>query len=300
MLPGGVPGRSATAGHCPRAPPRSSTWTATRSRRDASSAPRRGGRARDRRRSRRHSRRPVRGLLATTRGWRLAARGRCVRPGRPGAVATLGLVIHVPRGVRLDDADRGALARGTGRARSRGADHRCSWVGAPGAHPRGAAARSRTRARPTAPQRLWWGTTEVLLGDGATLEVAGAAGLRPATLAIVNRHATLGRGRTAPLGARSVGVAAPPAAASTTCSSAGARRSPGGDRLRRRQPAVRPHQLHPPHRRGHHGRPAQQGRVHGPLAGLHQGPHRDPAERRRARTASWASSACCSPSRPAR
>ena len=42
-------------------------------------------------------------------------------------------------------------------------------------------------------QSLWWGTTEVKLGQAAQLSFAGQQDFAPGTLAIVNRHATLDR-----------------------------------------------------------------------------------------------------------
>jgi len=45
---------------------------------------------------------------------------------------------------------------------------------------------------PATTQRLWWDTVEVVLGDGASLEVAALQDFDPDVIAIVNRHATLG------------------------------------------------------------------------------------------------------------
>ncbi len=42
-------------------------------------------------------------------------------------------------------------------------------------------------------QSLWWGTTEVRMAQGATVNFAGQQDFGPSTIAIVNRHATLGR-----------------------------------------------------------------------------------------------------------
>ncbi len=55
-------------------------------------------------------------------------------------------------------------------------------------------------------QRLWWNTLELLLGDGATLEVAGLQDFDQDTLAIVNRHATLGIGARLQWALASVGA----------------------------------------------------------------------------------------------
>ena len=43
------------------------------------------------------------------------------------------------------------------------------------------------------PQSMWWGTTEVRLARGASLNFAGQQDFGPNTLAFVNRHATLDR-----------------------------------------------------------------------------------------------------------
>jgi Fe-S cluster assembly scaffold protein SufB len=47
-------------------------------------------------------------------------------------------------------------------------------------------------ADPAATQRVWWETVEVLLGDGASLEVAALQDFDPDVIAIVNRDAVLG------------------------------------------------------------------------------------------------------------
>ncbi|MFI5292877.1 MAG: SufB/SufD family protein [Candidatus Limnocylindrales bacterium] len=47
-----------------------------------------------------------------------------------------------------------------------------------------------------AAQDQWWGTTEVVLGDGAALDVAGLQDLGPATVGFVSRTATTGRDAT--------------------------------------------------------------------------------------------------------
>ena len=49
-----------------------------------------------------------------------------------------------------------------------------------------------TTADPEAPQSQWWGTMEVALGDGATLDVAGEQDLGPRTASFVTRQATVG------------------------------------------------------------------------------------------------------------
>jgi Fe-S cluster assembly scaffold protein SufB len=62
-------------------------------------------------------------------------------------------------------------------------------------------------ADPATTQRVWWDTVEVILGDGASLEVAALQDFDPDVIAVVNRDATLGeaaqlRWALASLGAR--------------------------------------------------------------------------------------------------
>ncbi|MET0773611.1 MAG: SufD family Fe-S cluster assembly protein, partial [Candidatus Limnocylindrales bacterium] len=47
-------------------------------------------------------------------------------------------------------------------------------------------------ADPATTQRVWWDTVEVVLGDGASLEVAALQDFDPDVIAVVNRDATLG------------------------------------------------------------------------------------------------------------
>jgi Fe-S cluster assembly scaffold protein SufB len=54
-------------------------------------------------------------------------------------------------------------------------------------------------------QALWWGTLEVRLGPGASLDVAGLQDFGPATVMLVNRHATLERDATLRWALASVG-----------------------------------------------------------------------------------------------
>ncbi len=46
---------------------------------------------------------------------------------------------------------------------------------------------------PASTQRVWWDTVEVILGEGASLEVAALQDFDPDVIAVVNRHATLGQ-----------------------------------------------------------------------------------------------------------
>ncbi len=108
------------------------------------------------------------------------------------AVSTLDLVIHVPAGVHLvdpivlrwtaGDAATGSVGRtivslGAGASARLLEEQRGAGIAA-------------TPERTT--QRLWWNTMELLLGDGASLEVAGLQDFDQDTVAVINRHATLG------------------------------------------------------------------------------------------------------------
>jgi len=110
------------------------------------------------------------------------------------ALSAIGILVHVPDGVELS----GPIV--------------LRWsVGAPGRAlvsrtvvSLGAGARAGlleeleavdgagTTADPEAPQSQWWGTMEVALGDGATLDVAGEQDLGPRTASFVTRQATVG------------------------------------------------------------------------------------------------------------
>ncbi len=110
----------------------------------------------------------------------------------PRAVSTLDLVIHVPAGVHLAEPivlRWRAGAAGTGSVGrtivSLGAGATASLLEEQLGGDTPAALESTT-------QRLWWNTTELILGDGASLEVAGLQDFDHDTIAIINRHATLG------------------------------------------------------------------------------------------------------------
>ena len=111
-----------------------------------------------------------------------AARGLDARPGhpRPG---------RRPPG----RAHRGPLARGRSGHRIGRPDHRLPGRRRQRATARGAARRRRRRLRDGSAPSVCGGTPlELLLGDGASLEVAGLQDFDQDTIAIVNRHATLG------------------------------------------------------------------------------------------------------------
>lgn len=107
------------------------------------------------------------------------------------AASSLDLVIAVPAGVRLEApivirwhaGDPGTVALGrTFVALGPGASARILEEHLPD-HP---------GVDPATTQRAWWGTLELLLGEGASLEVAALQDFDPDVIAVVNRHATLG------------------------------------------------------------------------------------------------------------
>ncbi|HEY7600077.1 MAG TPA: SufD family Fe-S cluster assembly protein [Candidatus Limnocylindrales bacterium] len=109
------------------------------------------------------------------------------------ALAPLGVLVHVPAGVTLEQP---LVVRWAAGAAGRGLVSR-TLVNLE----RGAAARILEEQVPSdadaeagaGPQSLWWGTAEVSLGDGATLDYAGQQDFGASTIAFVNRHATLAR-----------------------------------------------------------------------------------------------------------
>ena len=106
------------------------------------------------------------------------------------AASSLGVLIHLPAGARLEapivvrwlapEPGQGVVTR-TLIVLEDGARARILEEQLPG-----------DGGAPDEAQRLWWGTTEVVLGDGASLEVAALQDFGMDTLAFVNRHATLG------------------------------------------------------------------------------------------------------------
>ena len=119
------------------------------------------------------------------------------------AVATLGLLIHVPEGLSLEapilirwdlgTAGRGLVSR-TVVSLGRGAQASILEVQGDADSREGEGAQS-----------LWWGTSEVLLAEGASLSVAAEQDFDASTLAMVNRHARLGDGASLQLALASVG-----------------------------------------------------------------------------------------------
>ena len=213
--------------------------------------------------------------------------------------SALGLVVHVPRNVVLE---RPIVVRWSAGAPGRGlvvAHRRSASARTPQAQILEEQVGSEAHAAADEKQSLWWGTSEVRLARGAHLSFAGQQDFGPNTIAIVNRHATLDQDAQLRWALASVGAQLHKSRIDNQLVGRGSSRQPGRDRLRRRPAAVRPDQLHAPHRPGHDRRPALQGRLPRPCPRLHQGHDRHPAHGPRARTASWASSRCCSPSRRA-
>ena len=124
----------------------------------------------------------------------------------------LGILLHVPSGVTLADPivlrwSMGAAGRGllTRTVISIGDDAHVNLLqdeeptASEAASAAGGAAPTASGAAPTATgaapagQSLWWGTAELRLGDDASLDVSGIQDFGPATLAVINRHASLGR-----------------------------------------------------------------------------------------------------------
>jgi Fe-S cluster assembly scaffold protein SufB len=110
----------------------------------------------------------------------------------------LGLVVHVPRNVALDGP---VVVRWSAGRPGRGLVSRTvidlgenSSVSVLEEQVPSTGSTGRSDAESTSEkQSLWWGTAEVRLAQGATLNFAGQQDFGPDTLAIVNRHATLER-----------------------------------------------------------------------------------------------------------
>ena len=121
------------------------------------------------------------------------------------AIAGFGLLIHVPDGVSLTGtivlrwsagaSGRGLISRtvvslGTDAHASLFEEQIDSDAGATSPAPSDGTSPG---AAPPDGQSLWWGTLEVVLGDGATLAVAGEQNFPTNTVAVINRHASVGR-----------------------------------------------------------------------------------------------------------
>src|SRR5512141_182100 len=106
--------------------------------------------------------------------------------------AALGLFVHVPRNVALEQP---IVVRWSAGAPGRGLVSRSVISLAENAQASVLEEQIDTEAHPAADEKqsLWWGTTEVHLAAGAHLSFGGQQDFGPSTLAIVNRQATLGR-----------------------------------------------------------------------------------------------------------
>jgi Fe-S cluster assembly protein SufD len=122
------------------------------------------------------------------------------------AFATLGIVIVVPDGLELD---RPIVLRWSQGASGFGLISRT--IVRLGRHARATlfeeqlpSAQASTDAGSKA-DAIWWGTTEIDLADGATLDVAGEQDFAPGTAAFVTRQAIVGRDATVNWALASVG-----------------------------------------------------------------------------------------------
>ena len=108
------------------------------------------------------------------------------------ALAAVGVLVHVPRDVVLDDPIVVRWGAGTP---GRGLISRTLVDIGENAQVKVLEEQVAIEAHATADdgQSLWWGTSEVRLGQGANLSFAAQQDFGPNTLAFVNRHATLDR-----------------------------------------------------------------------------------------------------------
>ena len=122
------------------------------------------------------------------------------------AFHTLGLVIHVPAGVDLPEP---IVLRWSQGATGYGLISRSIITLGENAH---ASVFEEQVASPHASETvgakadsIWWGTTEIALADGATLDFAGEQDFGPATVAFVSRQAKVGKDATINWAVASVG-----------------------------------------------------------------------------------------------
>jgi Fe-S cluster assembly scaffold protein SufB len=122
------------------------------------------------------------------------------------ALWTLGLFVHVPDGVSLSAP---IVLRWSAGTPGRGLINRTVVSLGADAHAVLLEEQMDSDPEPAAEplaQSIWWGTVELHLGDHATLDVAGEQNFGVTTLALVNRHATLGRGAALRWSLASVGA----------------------------------------------------------------------------------------------
>jgi len=102
----------------------------------------------------------------------------------------LGLLVHVPDGAVLE---RPIVLRWSSGAPGKGLVSRTVVTLGENASASILEEQLASVTKPNGEQSLWWGTTEVMLGDGAQLSFAAQQDFGPDTLMFVNRQATLGR-----------------------------------------------------------------------------------------------------------
>lgn len=119
------------------------------------------------------------------------------------AVSTLGILIHVPEGLSLAAP---ILLRWDVGTAGRGIITRTVVSIGRGAHASILEVQGDSDAREgDGAQSLWWGTSEVLLAEDASLSVAAEQDFDASTIAIVNRHARISRNASLQLALASVG-----------------------------------------------------------------------------------------------
>ena len=119
------------------------------------------------------------------------------------AVATLGILIHVPEGLSLTAP---ILVRWDLGTAGRGIVSRTVISLGKGAHASILEVQGDADSREgEGAQSLWWGTSEVVLAEDAQLSVAAEQDFDASTIAIINRQARIGRNATLRLALASVG-----------------------------------------------------------------------------------------------
>jgi Fe-S cluster assembly scaffold protein SufB len=106
------------------------------------------------------------------------------------ALSVIGVLVHVPVGVQLTAP---LVIRWSAGMAGRGLLTRTLIDLARDAHATILEEQVPSTADTGAGQALWWGTSEVQVGDGASLSFAGQQDFAPNTLMFVNRQATVGR-----------------------------------------------------------------------------------------------------------
>ncbi len=196
------------------------------------------------------------------------------------ALYTLGLFVHVPAGVELAAP---IVLRWSAGASGFGLISRT--VISVGQNARASIYEEQigsSEASTTAAARadsLWWGTTEISLGDGATLDFSAEQDFGPSTAAFVARQARIGQASTMNWAVASVGSRLYRSRLENLLEGRGAhvRQVEIGFGDGKQLFDLTSYTRHLG--RGRHQRPAQQGRLHRHGTRLHQGPHRYPLQR---------------------